>query len=219
MTSRSFTAADLSMPPFGQNDVEVLKRETLSQAYARLERVTLRHRTYGGDFTTPMSRELYDSGDAVTVLPFDPQSGLVVLVEQFRMAPFAHGQMPWLVETIAGRFSKDETPQAACLREAREEAGLELGELISIGGVYAAPGIFNEYVHLFCARADLSARDNGADNIHGLKDEHEDIRVIVVPLDSALKALDSGRICDATTMICLQWLSLNRDTMTGRWRA
>ena len=127
--------------------------------------------------------------------------------------------MPWLVETIAGRFSKDETPESAARREAREEAGLELGELISIGGVYAAPGIFNEYVHLFCAHVELSDRDNNADNIHGLKDEHEDIRVIVVPFDSALKALESGRICDATTMICLQWLSLNLEAMTNRWRA
>jgi ADP-ribose pyrophosphatase len=205
---------DLSPPLFGRDDVMILKREVLSADYGRLERFTLVHRLYGGGWSEPMSRELYDSGDAVTVLPFDPRSGNVALVEQFRLSAFAHGSTPWLVETIAGRISGEEKPCDAARREALEEAGLDLHDLISIGAVYAAPGIFNEYVYLFCARADLSSTCG----VHGLKQEHEDIRVIVVPLDEALAALGNGRICDATTTICLQWLALNRDMLLERWR-
>jgi hypothetical protein len=43
---------------------------------------------------------------------------------------------------------------------------------------------------VFCAEADLSA----AGGVHGLAEEHEDIRVEVIPADQAIRLLDAGVI-------------------------
>ena len=40
--------------------------------------------------------------------------------------------------------------------------------------------------------------------------EHEDIQVVEIPLDEALKMVETGEICNATTIIALQWLELKK---------
>ncbi|MCB2157335.1 MAG: NUDIX domain-containing protein, partial [Rhodobacteraceae bacterium] len=43
----------------------------------------------------------------------------VLLIEQFRMGPYARGDAePWLIEAIAGRVDPGETPEDAARREA-----------------------------------------------------------------------------------------------------
>ena len=62
------------------------------------------------------------SGDAVTVLPYDPKRDLVLVVEQIRAGPFARGdRQSWQIEAIAGRVDPFETPEQAARREAVEE--------------------------------------------------------------------------------------------------
>jgi ADP-ribose pyrophosphatase len=43
-------------------------------------------------------------------------------------------------------------------------------------------------VVVFCAEADLSS----AGGVHGLAEEHEDIRVEVIPAHQAIRLLDEG---------------------------
>ena len=67
-----------------------------------------------------VSRTAFVSGDAITVLPYDPVSDRVLLVEQFRAGPYARGDsQPWLLEALAGRIDGGESPEEAVLREAQ----------------------------------------------------------------------------------------------------
>jgi ADP-ribose pyrophosphatase len=100
-------------------------------------------------------------------------------------------------------------------REAAEEAGLELLDLVPACTYLASPGGSTETCQVFIGRVDAS----GAGGIHGLVDEGEDIKVRVLDLDAALAALDDDRIHAATTVIALQWLALHRAELTERWRA
>jgi ADP-ribose pyrophosphatase len=59
----------------------------------------------------------------------------------------------------------------------------------------------------------------GAGGIHGLAHEHEDIRVMVEPAARIPEILASPGACDATTILSLQWLMLNRDAIRWRWAA
>ena len=68
-------------------------------------------------------------------------------------------------------------------------------------------------VTLFCGRVDSS----NAGGVHGLDEEHEDIRVMVVSVDEALSLLEEGRIVNAKTIIALQWLAANYDNLKSRW--
>ena len=158
-------------------------------------------------------------GAAVGVLPYDPHTDRVLLIEQFRAGPWALGDSePWLVEIVAGRVeaatrAEEADPEAATARrEAMEEAGLPLGRLERLGGGYVSPGATDETLVLFAAEARLpspAGGDMGAVEAHGafgLADEGEDIRAFSLGLDRALEAISAGRsaICPRN-LACSGW--------------
>jgi len=101
-------------------------------------------------------------------------------------------------------------------RETREETGLDLiGELISIQRYFSSAGNSDEGVVLFCGRVDSTA----AAGVHGLPEEHEDIRVVVKTLAEVEALLDSGAIESGHTLIGLYWLLRHRDHLRGLWSA
>ncbi len=67
---------------------------------------------------------------------------------------------------------------------------------------------------VFCGRVDAQ----NAGGIHGLTEEHEDIRVLAVPTAEALRWLDEGRLVNAMTLIAVQWFRMNHETLRARWR-
>ena len=197
----------------GDGKVDVIERETVYQGYCRVERLRLRHRLFGGGMSAEIDREVLRRGHAVAVLPYDPLRDEVVLIEQFRIGAYVLAQAPWLVETVAGLVEDGEEIEATARREAREEAGVELGELVPVAKYYASPGTMTEYVSVYCARVDASA----AGGVHGLADEDEDIRVLVLPFAAVLQTLKEGHIESGHTLIALQWLALNHADLRARW--
>lgn len=97
-------------------------------------------------------REVFERGHGVCVLPYDPAGDRLVLIEQFRVAPYVCGDRAWLVEVIAGVIDAGEAPEDVARREAKEEAGLTLDRpLERIGRFYSSPGAMSETLTLFCA--------------------------------------------------------------------
>ena len=176
------------------------------KGYARVHEYHLTHQRYDGETSERMTRECFISGDAVVVLIYDPARDEVLLTEQFRVGPLPRNDNPWVIEAVAGRIDKDETPEEVAHREAMEEAGVEVTNLHKVCEMYPSPGIMAEYVHLYIANADLSE----AGGLHGVDDEHEDIKAMVCSVDEALEALADGRIRSAPSFVMLQWLALNR---------
>ena len=115
---------------------------------------------------------------------------------------------------VAGLIDKDEQPEEVAHREAEEEAGLTFSALWPMTRYFPSPGGSDEYVHLFLGRCS----SEGAGGLHGLEEEGEDIRVRVWAFEDALQAVRDGRICNAATIIGLQWLALNRDEVRGMWK-
>ena len=108
-----------------------------------------------------------------------------------------------------------ETPADVVRREAVEEAGCSFDALVRIGEVLPSPGGSSERLALFCARVDSSA----AGGIHGVAEEGEDIRVVVMAAKDALAAVDDGRIRAVNAVIPLQWLALNGERLRAAWSA
>ena len=190
------------------DDVELLQRETVYQGYFRMDRYRLRHRRYDGTWSRPVVREVLERGHAVAVLPYDAKRDRVVLIEQFRTGPYAHGGNPWQIEVIAGIIDQGETPEAVVHREAREEAGCVLGtELLPVASYYMSPGAVSEHMQVFVAAVD----SDGIGGIHGLDAEDEDIRVLVMPASDAFNLVASRTIANSPAIIALQWLQTHRD--------
>ncbi|GGX87551.1 adenosine diphosphate sugar pyrophosphatase [Litchfieldella qijiaojingensis] len=202
------------LPPitFTAADVERLEDECLYQGFFRLERRRLRHRLFEGGWSQEVVREVHLRHDAVGVLLYDPERDQVVLVEQFRAGALDDPESPWKIEIVAGLIEAGEDPATVAHREAREEAGCEIAELIELHTYYPSPGACNERVTLYCGLVD----SRGLGGVHGLDEEHEDIRVHVLGFLKAWELLESGRLDNAMCLIAFHWLARERASLRAR---
>jgi len=194
-------------------NVEIAESETVFQGYFRVDRYTLRHRQHDGGWSGTMTREVFERGHAVAIIPYDPWRDRVLLIEQFRVAALAAAKSAWQMEVVAGVIDKGQTPEAVAHREMREESGEALHDLIALYHYLVSPGGTSETVRLYCGIVDTA----DAGGVHGLAEEHEDIRVHVMAFDEAWTQVKDGRIDNAPTILGLQWLALERADLRARW--
>ena len=194
-------------------DVDILESETVWQGFFRMDRLRLRHRLFAGGWGEAIEREVFERGHAAAILPWDPVSDEVVLIEQFRIGALTAGGTPWLTEIVAGIIEDGERAEDVVRREIIEEAGCEATAIVPIMDVYPTPGGSSERIAIFVGRIDAT----GVGGIHGLEEEGEDIRVFTEPLDAALQRITDGRINNAITVVALQWLALNKDSLRQKW--
>lgn len=195
--------------------VELLSQEVAYDGFFRIERYRLRHRLFNGDWSSEITREVFERGHAAAVLPYDPRRDQVVLTRQFRIGALHAPGDPWLLEIVAGIIPPGESPQEVVRREAVEEGGCHIEALVPICEYFVSPGGTSERVSLFCGRVDASQ----ASGIHGLEEEHEDIRVEVMAAEEAFAQVQAGGIRAAAPIIALLWLQSHRDQLRRRWGA
>lgn len=152
--------------------------------------------------TPPLKREVVERSDVAAVLLLDDALDRVVLVEQFRPGPYVAGQSPWLVDIVAGRIMSGHTPEETIRREVREECGVDCHALQPIGCYYTAPHMSSERVHLFCAQVDSTC----IAGTHGVADEGEDIRPVVLTCEEALR-LPATHTLSLWAGLALHWLA------------
>jgi ADP-ribose pyrophosphatase len=177
----------------------------LFKKYFQLEEYHINHELFRGGNSPTFTREVFERGNVVAVLLYDPNLQQVVLTEQFRIGAIHKQSNPWLIECVAGVIDEGETPVGVAHRESLEEAGCKIQELKKITEYFVSPGGTTEHCSLFCGICDSS----DAGGIHGLEYENEDIRVLVIPSKEAFDWINSGKIISSATIIALQWLQLN----------
>ena len=91
----------------------------------------------------------------------------------------------------------------------------EFYDLVPICRYVVSPGAITESVALFAGRVDSS----DAGGVHGLPEEGEDIKVLVVPVSELAGMIDDGRIGNSLSIIAVQWLLLYRDKLRASWKA
>jgi ADP-ribose pyrophosphatase len=208
MKSRPATAA-VTHP-----DVEITGAETAFERFLQMDVFHFRHRLFSGEWSDLRSYDVLRRGPAVAIVLYDPDRDMVVLVEQFRLPALLAGSSPWQIEAAAGLIDSGEAPNAVAIRETREETGLALiCEPIPIQRYLPSSGGSDESVFLFCGRVDAAA----AAGVHGLVEEHEDIRVVVKPWAEIEAMLDAGAIESGHTLIALYWLARHRDRLRRLW--
>lgn len=188
------------------NDVERVETQTLQSGFFALEKRRLRYRRFDGEWSDTIAREVHVRRDAVGVLLYDPVRDTVVLVEQVRAGALDDPISPWKLEPVAGLVETGEMPADVAYREAQEEAGCDIRELIELHRYYPSPGACSEQVTLFCGLIDST--DVGG--IHGVEDEDEDILVHVMPFPDAWDRLMAGQLDNAMALIGFYWLARER---------
>lgn len=179
-----------------------------------MQQVRFRYRRFDGTPSGLLTWELWRRGQGVVILPYDPATDRIALIEQFRLPALAAGLKPVLTECPAGLLERGEDPVASARRELQEEAGLVARAMEPIGPFLLMPGGCDEVVHFYCACVDLAA---GHEGTHGLASEHEDTRVVLLPAEDAFRLVAEMRIEGAPTALALLWLQLNRARLRAEW--
>ncbi|MCP1440137.1 GDP-mannose pyrophosphatase NudK [Erwinia persicina] len=188
--------------------VEVIKDKILSENWFLLRNFTYDLTTKNGE-TLRHKREVYDRGDGATILLYNREKNSVVLTRQFRIATWLNGNdSGLLIETCAGLLD-DDSPEVCIRKEAVEETGYEVGEVVKLYDLYMSPGGVTERLHFFAAEYNDSLRATAGGGV-----DDEDIDVMELSFPDAWSRVKTGQIKDAKTVMLLQyaliegWLTL-----------
>jgi nudix-type nucleoside diphosphatase (YffH/AdpP family) len=179
---------------------EIVRTRTLHEGWSTFRLVDVKL-----DDGSVVERSVEDHGDAVMVLPYDPERRVALLVRQLRAPALLRGEGEFL-EAPAGLIEDGEAPEACVRREALEETGLRLGELEPLGRYWATPGSSTEQSWLFLAP--YSAKDRV--EAGGGADAHEDVDVLETPLAQLAQAADRGELNDLKLLALVLSLRLRR---------
>ena len=138
--------------------------------------------------------------------PMPRNGGTALLVRQLRAPVFLTTGKQSELEAIAGMIDEGDASLTA-RREAKEEAGLELGDLERVTDAWSSPGMSTERVALFLARYRAADRVSAGG---GLAEEHEEIEVVEMPLSALAVLADRGELTDMKTLALVQTLRLRR---------
>jgi nudix-type nucleoside diphosphatase (YffH/AdpP family) len=180
----------------------ILGARVVHDGWLKVVRLTLQTRSGVG-----FDREVVDRGNAATVLPYDPERRMALLVRQPRPAVAYVGGPDLLLEAPAGKIDPGETPEACVLREAFEETGVRLGALEPVAASWPSPGAWCERIDLFLAPYAVQDR-TGAGG--GLADEHEEIEVVETTLAELWALAERGALPDLKTLALVMALKLRR---------
>ena len=181
------------MSPMGKNAKAQERREkeaSIQQEWIyQGPYVQLRRDIIFAEGHSPKTWEMIIHPGAVAVLPID-NDGNIILIEQWRRSVNRI-----MIEIPAGLFDLGEDAATCAQRELQEEIGYLAKKLTPMGGVFVAPGLSSEYVHLFVA-TDL-------EESRLVADDSDLIDLRIVTPSQAKKMIEDGSICDAKTITAI----------------
>jgi len=181
----------------------IVLRKVLSKVHHTLEEIVIERQRSDGK-TQQISREIFNTGHAMALLPYDPERGKILLIRQFRFPVFLDDRDGFLVEACAGKLEGD-TPEVCAVREAEEEMGYRIRNPVRIFDAFMSPGSMMERLSFFVARYSPADKVSAGG---GLAEEGEDIEVFETTLDEAIAMIDKGEIMDSKTINLLYYAKL-----------
>ena len=192
-----------------KKEFKIINKEAMHAGFFRLTKYQIQHTLFAGGWSEVLTRELFERGNCIAVLLYDPIKDKVVIIEQFRLGPIDEPENAWMLEIVAGIIDAGETAEQVAYREAEEEAGCVVKKMHYINEFYTSPGGASEKISLFYGEVNA----DGIGGLHGLAHEHEDILVKTVDFEEAYQMIQDGRIESAIPIIAIQWLALNKHNL------
>jgi nudix-type nucleoside diphosphatase (YffH/AdpP family) len=186
----------------------IKKQSRLFDDFFKIDEIIVSHEQIDGSMSADQRRLVFERGDSVAVLLLNRDRKAVVLVEQFKVPSLLGRQRDdpktvdgWILETVAGMIDQNETPEAAVIREAREETGYQIRNPKLISQFFSSPGGTSERIFLYFAEvrdSDLVAKGGGLDD--------EDVKVVQMSLDDLFDRLANGALEDPKLLVAAYWL-------------
>jgi nudix-type nucleoside diphosphatase (YffH/AdpP family) len=187
---------------------EIHKQARLLDDFFKVDEVFVSHQQLNGKMSADQRRLIFERGDAVAVLLYNPNTCAVVLVNQFKAASLIARQRDnpstmdgWITETVAGMIDRNESPEQAAIRETMEETGYKIRDLELICKFFSSPGGTSERIFLYFAAVQATERIGQGG---GVRDE--DVAVLDVSVNELFDQLAKGQIEDPKLAIAAYWL-------------
>ena len=187
-----------------EDRIRIRKVETLSHDWFLLQKTTFDYRRSDGSWQR-QTRETYDRGHGATILLYNREGRTVVLVRQFRFPTYGNGHDGFLIEAAAGLLDRA-SPEERIKAEVEEETGYRVGEVHKVFEAFMSPGSVTERLYFFVAEYDPASRAGAGG---GIAEEGEDIEVLELAMDEAMRMMADGRIADGKTIMLLQYAALH----------
>ena len=186
------------------DQIKITKTEVLSDNWYVLRKITFDALLKDGTWHT-QSREAYDRGNGAVILLYNNSTKTVILTRQFRMPTYLNGNdSGMMIEACAGLLDADNAED--CIRkETQEETGFSIKEVTKIFEAYMSPGSVTEILHFFVAQYQQDQRVFAGGGV----DDSEVIEVLEIDFNEALARIKTGEICDAKTIMLLQYAQIH----------
>jgi ADP-ribose pyrophosphatase len=198
--------------------VTLLSTETVWKRRTQLDVVRFTNTRFDGTQSAVRTWEVWLRGHAVGVLPYDPVTDQLVMIEQFRYPAMLAGFDPVLLEVPGGFKDAGETPEQTAAREMHEEMGLAADRLERVGRFVLSAGGSDETVTIYAGRVRVPpANADGIVGYGGLASEAEDIRIRILPAAEAIELALAGGCPNAITSLALLWFASRHDWLRALW--
>ncbi|MEP2059019.1 MAG: GDP-mannose pyrophosphatase NudK [Maribacter litoralis] len=185
--------------------IKDVEKKLLSDNWYTLNKYTYKYQKPDGSWET-QEREAYDRGNGAAILLYNSKKKTVVLTRQFRMPTYVNGNEDgMMIEVCAGLLDGD-NPADCVRKETEEETGYKISNVQKVFQTYMSPGSVTEILYLFVGEYDESMKIGEGG---GAEDETENIEVLELDFNDAMKMVASGEIKDAKTIMLLQYAKMN----------
>ena len=171
--------------------------------YFKVESATITE-TLNGVFKASYKRYRLVRPDAAGILLYNKDTEKVILVKQFRF-PIAEKSNEFVLEIVAGKIDKGETPEQAAVRELAEEVGYTVSEdrLGKSVEFFASPGYSSEKLFVFMV---IVSNEDKTGTGGGVATENESLEIVEVSKDDFKNMVLNGEIQDSKTLIASNFL-------------
>jgi nudix-type nucleoside diphosphatase, YffH/AdpP family len=183
----------------------IVDTKILSYKRYPLKEITVNYTEKNGEKHTTI-REVYERGDAAAAALYNQATGMVILLNQFRLPTFLNGNPNGMLKEVCAGMLDGDTPEVCVRREITEETGYVVNEVQPAGQIYVSPAACTERIYLFTApyTPDMKIASGG-----GLQEEQEFIDIEEVAYEEALQMIARGEIRDAKTIALLYHLRIH----------
>ncbi|HTV29089.1 MAG TPA: NUDIX domain-containing protein, partial [Xanthobacteraceae bacterium] len=157
------------------------KTTRLFDDFFKIDEVLVSHELRDGTMSPDERRLIFERGDAVAVMLYDPDSKSVIIVNQFKVPSLIARRRDdpntvdgWVTEATAGMIDEGETPEKAIIRETLEETGYRIANPKLISKFFSSAGGTSERIFLYFAQVRASDKVSAGGGL-----PNEDVSVIL----------------------------------------